>query len=494
MSSVRKSILAQLANSYVGLVLQIVSAAIIARLLTPAEIGIFSVAAVLMAMAGHFREFGLNEYVAQEKDLTDRKIRAAFAANIIVSWLMAAVLLGSSWSVADFYREPGVGQIMRLQAVNFLIVPFGAVTNAYFQREMVYRPVFIAGLCANLVSFAVAIGGVLAGLSYMSLAWSSLAGLAVTVGVMMWFRPAHMPRWPAWDGIGDVIAFSKHAMSIYFIGQLGKGAPEAVIGRVLDMASVAFFSRANGLMEVFNRTVLRATWPICVPYFAQSARAGQSTGPGFLKATTLLTGVGWPFFAVIGALSFSAIRLLYGPQWGAAVVLAQILCLAALAELPYWLTKEVMIAEGRIEQANRLQFVVQGLRVASLVLVVPYGLMGACWGLVAAAVAGGYIAQGHLHRTLGLSLADLARACMPSAIVTLAVAAPVWLAATLVAQDEHNYIRFLVVCGAASAVLWLLALRYSKHPFWTEIAHVAGSVSARWRARRAAAPDARDPP
>ncbi len=488
MSSVRKSLLAQLASSYVGLVLQIVSAAIIARVLTPAEIGVFSVAAVLMAMAGHFREFGLSEYMIQEKDLTDSKIRAALATNIIVSWSMAAALLGSSWSVADFYREPGVGQIMRLQAVNFLIVPFGAVTNAYFQRTLQYRPIFIAGLCANLTSFVVAIGGVLAGLSYMALAWSYLAGLAVTVGVMMWFRPPHLPRWPALDGIRDVIAFSKHAMGIYFIGQLGKSAPEAVIGRVLDMASVAFFSRASGLMEVFYRTVLRSALPICLPYFAQSARAGQSTGPGFLKATTLLTGVGWPFFAVIGALSFSAIRLLYGPQWGSAVVLAQILCLAALAELPYWLTKEVMIAEGRIEQANRLQFVVQGLRLISLALVIPYGLMGACWGLVAAAVAGGYIAQGHLHRTIGLSTLELARACLPSAIVTLAVAAPVWLAATLVEQNEHNYIRFLVLCGAASAALWLLALRTTKHPFWTEIAHVAGSVAARWRARRTARP------
>ena len=53
----------------------------------------------------------------------------------------------------------------------------------------------IAGLYANLTSFAVAVGSALAGLSYMSLAWASLAGLLVTVAVSLWFRPAHLPRW-----------------------------------------------------------------------------------------------------------------------------------------------------------------------------------------------------------------------------------------------------------------------------------------------------------
>ena len=62
-----------------------------------------------------------------------------------------------------------------------------------------------------------------------------------------------------------MVQFGKHAIGIYFFGQIGKSAPEAVIGRALDMASVAYFSRANGLMEIFNRSVLRAALPLCLP-------------------------------------------------------------------------------------------------------------------------------------------------------------------------------------------------------------------------------------
>lgn len=488
MTSVRKSLLVQLADSYLGLVLQIISAAVIARLLTPTEVGIFSVAAVLFSMAAQFRDFGLGEYLIQERELTDRKIRAAFATNLIISWCMAGVLLVSSWAVAEFYREPGVGTVMRVQVFNFLIVPFGAVTMAYFRREMAYKPIFVIGLSANLVSFSVAIGGALAGLSYMSLAFSSLAGLVVTVAVSMWYRPAHFPRWPALDGIKDVVAFSKHAMGIYFFGQIGKSAPEAVIGRVLDMASVAFFSRANGLMDIFNRTVLRAALPICLPYFAKSARAGQSTVPGYLKATQLLTGVGWPFFLVIGALAFSTIRLLYGAQWAQASTLAQILCLVAAIELPYWLAKEVMIAAGRIDRANRMQFILQMLRLLSLSLVIPYGLPGACWGLVAASLIGAFVSHHYLSRSIQLRFADVMKACVPSLVVAAITSAPAVIAGLLLPQTNDNYLGFLLLGGAASALLWLLSLRLAGHAFWAEITNIAASLRLRLRRRPACKP------
>lgn len=488
MGSVRKSLLAQLANSYLGLVLQVVSAAIIARLLTPTEIGIFSVAAVLMAMAGHFREFGLSEYIIQEKDLTDDKVRAAFAMNLIISWSTSAVLVASSWTVADFYRHAGVGEIMRLQALSFALVPFGAVTNAYFQRTLNYRPILISGICANLVSFAVAIACAFAGLSYMSLAWSSFANVVVSIAVTQWFRPASFPHLPSLRGIGQVASFSKHAMGIYFFGQLGKSAPEAVIGRVLDMASVAFFSRANGLSEIFNRTVLRAALPICLPYFAQAARMGQSTAQGFLKATALLTGVAWPFFAAIGIMAFSTIRLLYGSQWGEATSLAQILTLAALVELPYWLTKEVLIAEGRVELANRLQFITQALRLAGLALVFPFGLSGACWGLVGAALVNAAVAQRDLRQTTQMRFLDLVKVCKSSAWVTLGVALPLISIAWLFPQRESNFLPFLLTCGPLAAALWLAGLWLTRHPFWHELVQLAGSLIDQFKRKHDAEP------
>lgn len=469
MTTIRRSLAFSLADSYLGVLLQLGSTLIISRILTPTEIGIFAVAAVISALASTFRDFGVAEYLIQEKELTPQKIRSAFGANVIVSWLMAILLFASSGPVADFYRQPGVAAVMRIQAISFLLVPFGAVTMAYFRRELNYRPIFIANLFANIASFAVATGGALAGFGYLSLAWSSVVGIAVTVAASVLMRPKAFPALPSFSGLGEVARFGKHAMGIYFFNQAGQSAPEAVIGRALDMASVAFFSRAYGLIEIFNRTVLRAVEPVCLPYFAKSTRLGQETRVSYLKATALLTGIGWPFLVYIGLVAYSAIRLLYGPQWMESVQLAQILCLVAVLRLPYFLASEVMIAAGRIDKSNHLQFYLQIYRVLGVLLVLPFGLAGACWGLVAAAFVGAAISQRFLHRTINLHFQDLVRACVPSALVTLLTVLPALVVLSLYTQTEENYFVLLAGCSFATGIAWLGALKIFNHPFWIEI-------------------------
>ena len=473
MSSVRKSLAYSLVDNYLAVVLQLTSTLIISRLLTPDEIGIFAVAAVLAALASTFRDFGVAEYMIQEKALSTEKIRAAFAANLTISWLMAITIAGSSSWAADFYRQPGIAKVMLVQAVSFLMIPFGAVTIAYFRRELNYRPIFIANLLANICSFAVAVGLALNGVGYMSLAWSSLAGVFVTVMAAIVMRPQGFPRLPSFQGIAEVVAFGKHASAIYLFGQAGKGAPEAIIGRALDMASVAFFSRANSLLEIFNRTVLRAVLPVCLPYFSDAARSGAGVKTGYLKAGKLLTGIGWPFFAVMGLLAFSAIRLMYGPQWIPAVTLAQILCLAGILELPYYLATEVMIAAGHVARSNRLQFFVQGLKVLGLLMAFPYGLTGACWGFVAASAFGAIVSHQFLHKTIGLQFSEVLQAFAPSAAVAAVTAAVPALILIWTTQTESNYLLVLLCCSSVATVSWLAALRLLRHPLWQEIAAVA---------------------
>lgn len=477
MTTVRRSLAYSAAESYLAVVMQLAGTMIIARLLTPEEAGIFAVAAVFAAFASTFRDFGVAEYLIQEHELTRDKIRAALTANIAVSWAMGILLVLSSGAVAEFYRHPGIAEVMRVQAINFLLIPFGAVTMAYFRRQMDFRPMFIASMLANVTTFSVATLCALSGLGYMSLAWSSLAGVCVTVAASLWFRPADFPRLPGLAEIRSVVRFGKHASGIYIFGQAGKSAPEIIIGRALDMPSVAFFSRANGLIEIFHKTVLRAVMPVCLPYFAKSNREQGTVVTGYLRAVSYLTAVGWPFFAFLGIVAYGAVRIVYGTQWTASVPLAQILCAAALIEIVHYLAKEVIIAAGRVDRSNLLQMGVQGSRIIGLLAVIPFGLAGACWGLLGAALFGAVYAQWMLAKTIGLSIRDIAGACLPSVYVAFVATAPVAIWVALEGISEANYLYFVFGGGTLTAILWLLGVRFFLPELWSEIATIANRLS-----------------
>jgi O-antigen/teichoic acid export membrane protein len=478
-SKIRSSLAYSTLDSYVGLVLQIASTVVLSRLLTPQQAGTFAVAMVFASLASTFRDFGVAEYLIQEKELDDDKLRAALSVNLGVSWFMAACMFGFAPAIAAFYRTPEITDVMRVQALNFVLIPFGAVTMAWFRREMDFRPIFIANAVASVVQFGVAIVLALRGHGVMALAFSSLAGVATTVGCSVLLRPRGFPRWPGRRGIAAVLHFGKFASGIYIFGQLGKGAPEMIIGRAQDMAAVGMFSRGGGLVEIFHRLVLRAVMPVCLPYYARSVREGGTPVPALLRTMAFLTAVGWPFLLFMAIGAYAVIRLMYGAQWLAAVPLAQVLCAAAAIELVYYPAKEALLSVGKVRESNQLQIGVQLLRVLGLLACVPFGLPGAAWGLLVAAALGGALSHHFLARHVGLRLGAVLGALRASVPVTLLSIVPFAAWAVLAPIGESNFVLLGIGGGLLCAACWLPALRLAAHPLWPEVARMLSALRAR---------------
>ena len=487
MASIRRSLAFSMANTYVGLPLQIIGTMIISRLLTPAEAGVFAVAAVFAAFASMFRDFSVAEYLIQEPELDDVKLRAALTVNIAMSWAMGLLLFAAAPFAADFYRHPGVAKVMQVQCLNFLLIPFGAVTMAYFRRELNFRPIFIASLLGNVVTFAVSVLCALNQLAYMSLAWSSLAGVVVSVVVAMWFRPHDFPRWPGLKGIGPVLHFGKFASGIYIFGQFGRGAPEMVIGRAQGMAEVALFSRGGGLVELFNRMVLGGIVPVCQPYLAKGRREQGTVVHDYMRIIALLTAVGWPALLFLALASFAAVRILYGEQWVHAADLAKVLCAAAAIDLVHYLSKEALLAAGEPKRASTLQMSTQAVRVLGLLAVIPWGLQGACWGLFSASLLSLVISQRAMAQAVGLDWPRLLGSCRLSALVTLMTGVPMVLFYWFIPPGEHNYLWWITAFGGMTVAVWLAALGAVAHPAWAELTGLARGLLLRLRGRQGTA-------
>lgn len=481
MSRVGRSLLLSAADSYIGTALQLVSTAVIARLLTPAQIGVFAVAAVFAALATMFRDFGVAEYMIQERELTREKIAAATTLQIGASWLMFLAMYFGAPAVAVFYRNAEIEQAMRVIAFNFALIPFGAVSMAYYRRELNFAPNLISNLAGSVVGFAVSITLALTGAGTMSLAWASLASTAAVVGAALGFRPAGLPLLPGWRGVGEVFHFSKFASGIYIFSQVGRGAPEMIIGRTHGVVEVALFSRASGLVELFHRVAMRPVTRVCMPYFAQSERSGGSRVAAYTISVTYLTAVGWPALFALVLAAEVAIRVIYGPQWGASVPLARILCIACAVELVHILAREALLATGQASTANRLQIGLLALQASGLLLVVPYGLEGAAWGLLAAATAGLLLSQRALRRGIGLTWRDTVGACLPNLPLALMSIVPLAIVLRMNVGGAAGHV-WIGVAGAASTLLaWLISLRLVRHPLY---AH-ARNYFCLWRTRGA---------
>lgn len=488
MSDVRRSIAWSSAQSYLGVALQLASTMVLSRVLTPAEVGTYAVAMVFMALAVNFRDFGIAEYLIQLKQPTESQIRSAFTVNIGLSWLMGLVIFATAQPVARFYGQDEIASVMRIQSLSFVLIPFGAINMAWLRRSLQFKPIFVASVLADICSLAVSVSLALRGHGAISMAWASLAGVVVTVAVSTWYRPAELPRWPGRDRLGEVLRFGGWASGIYVLGQLGRSAPEAVIGKFQGVAGLGMYSRGAGLVQIFRQLVLRAVTPVCLPYFSKSVREEKSVVRAYSHGIAVVTCVAWPFLGLLTIEAFSAIRFVYGQQWMDAVPLAKILCVAAAVEVVHYLAKEALLANGLVKPASQLQFWLQGIQVLGLMAVIPFGLIGACWGLFAAAVAGALLSQRQLGQLVGLRWSDVLKPCRSSLLITALALAPVGVFALAYPADQSNFLIHLLIAGALCALVWVLAVRALGHPLWAEMAQVGATLARRIKPAAPATP------
>ena len=174
MSNVRRALALSLIERYLTLTVALGSNMVLARLLTPDQIGVYSVSLAVIGVAQALRDFGVGNYLIQERLLDDRQIGTAFGISILIgAALFAAALLMAPWA-SRYYHEPRMQVTLMLGACNFLLMPFCTVSLSLLRREMRFKRLLYVTLTAAALGSGAAIGLAALGFGENSLAIGSL--------------------------------------------------------------------------------------------------------------------------------------------------------------------------------------------------------------------------------------------------------------------------------------------------------------------------------
>lgn len=382
--STRRALAFSFLDRYAALAIAIGSSMAIARLLTPTEIGVYSVTMVLVSFTMSLRDFGAGQYLVQEKELTPDRIRATWTVQLLVGLAFSLVTLCAAWPVSWFYGDPRMMSIMLVVALNFAVNPFGSMTYAWLMREMRFEALALMRVSAMAAGAAVSIGLAWSGHGPISLAFGNLASTCVNAGIAVLLRPAHFPWMPGRRELRRVLDFGGKLSGASMVRTLGDGAPELLLGKLQGLTAAGLFSRASGLTQMFNRLLLDAVVVVAQPLFARTHRETGHIGPVFLQTTSYVTALGWSFFIGMALLAHPVMRLLYGAQWDAAVPVARVLCMSAAVALPAALCPVTLVATGAVNRSLRLTLISSIVTVAALALGALHSLLGAACALLAA--------------------------------------------------------------------------------------------------------------
>lgn len=478
----RRALVLSFARQYTSLAFNVLTVVIVSRLLTPQEIGVFSVAVGLTALAQMLRTFGVSEYLVQEKSLSEAAIRTSFTVNLILAWILAIGLFASSWLIGRFYGDPGVGEVMRVQSATFALAPFGTTAIALLQRDLAFGTLYKINFGEVVVRSGMTIGLAFAGFSYMSMAWASLAAMGAWVlGCTVWAhnyraRGLSLSQWRV------MIPFGINRTVADIFNQIGAQSANIVVGKMLGLAPAGLYSRGYSVVNIYREKVMGAIGSVSFPAYAREHRERDAAPDLYLRSQAYLTGINWPFFAFSALMAFPIIRILFGAQWDASVPLMRWLCVAAIFGTLIYQCNQFFTAVGRVGLVTSIEIQYQLARLGIAIGAAFYSLEAVAASQVLVYLIAIVLYYRKLSDYPALSAARIVAALLPSAAVTVTTCVvPVAVLFLWPGPMTAHMLAVFVVAVVGGGAGWLLGVTVTKHPLSFEVKQIMYSFNNRLR-------------
>lgn len=366
MTTVRRAMLFSFIESYLGVALNLVSFMLLARLLTPKQVGLFSVAMAIISITQVIRDFGLVNFLIQKKELTDEYISTAWALALMFgATLFLLVQLGAPL-IGAFYEDESLTTIARLVALNFLVLPFNSVCLALLRRAMNFPTVMRINLT----------GAVLSTVATLIMAWLGAGAYALALGAVMnntivaigifYVGAAKRLLAPKLTHWREILGFGGPLTVANVITSIAMDINDLAVGKILGFQSVAIVSRAQGLMNLFHRDFMVAVRNVAYPAFSQAYRAGEAMDAKFIASVTNVTAIAWTFYGFASLCSLEVLRLMFGPQWDQSAPLVPFFCLAGAASALINLVPTIMLAAGHSKLVATAELIMQPCRALAM--------------------------------------------------------------------------------------------------------------------------------
>lgn len=428
---------------------------VLARLLAPADFGLYAIALAATGFVMHVNDVGLIAATVQWRGrLSEVAPTAATLAAVFSAVVYAIFWLGAP-GFAALAGNPDAAPVVRLLTAVILIDGITAIRVAALQRRFQQEKLAVANMFGFTVQAPVTIVLAVNGAGAYSFAGGQVAQSVVTgVLVFIWARV------PVKIGVDREVAGKLMRYGIPLAASLGveallMNADFVIVGRIMGAAELGFYLLAFNVSSWVANTLGTAIRYVSVPGFSRLSEEDGALSDGVQRAVPLLLIGVLPIATMMGVLSAPLVTFLYGERWAHAAAALTFLMVMAVVRLVAGLALDVLMGSG----ATRASLWVNvgwaiGLVPALIVGTLLDGIRGAALGHVAAGLLVAIPLSGMALHRAGVHLAPIG-----PAVARPLIAAALAGGAALVAARAVGDSAFLQLAagGTTGLVVYLLA-------------------------------------
>ncbi|WP_284124447.1 lipopolysaccharide biosynthesis protein [Parerythrobacter aestuarii] len=454
---VRSAVAWRWGSQIVAQVIAWTSTIMVVRLLDPSDYGLFAMTQVVLTALAFLNGQSFATSLVQTDHLDRRRIGQVFGLLLLFNGTLATIQFLGAPLMAAYYREPLVADMLRIQAIIFLTVPFTALPTELLARRLEFRIQGKISMAAAILSAVVALALAWLGFGVWALVYAPIAGFtARAIGLTIAARSLVPPVFD-FRGAGDLVRFGGALTLCQLFWIFQSQSDIFIAGRSFDTHDLGLYAEALFLTLIVTGRFLPPINDVAYPAYAELHKAGKSIGPYFLRTQRTVLLVTAPIYFGLALTAEPAVLTLFGEKWAEMAPIVAGLALAMPAMALQIVCSPATNAMGRPGIYLRNNAFGAVLFPASFLFAIAYGPQGlvhAWW--FAAPLLLGFTLFNTLPR-VGLAWGELLRELAP---VLLANGLMVLMVlAVRAALPPLPHIAMLAIEGATGAATYVLTIR-----------------------------------
>ena len=357
---------------------------IVIRLLTPEDYGLMALASAFVSFLILFNELGLGAALIQRQDLDETTLRKAFGLLFLFNLFLLCITFAAAPLVGWFFDEPRLIPLIRVLALQFLVMGFSIIPKSILTRSMDFRKLWIVDVISVVFGSFSTLLLAWKGWGVWSLVWGSLVTISCkTLGFNI---VAPFLRFPIFSirGMRDILSFSGYVAGERFFWFFYMRADSLIIGKLLGNEILGLYSVAKGLAALPMNHFIGLINSVAFPAFSSIQTDPPKAGMHFLKAVRLMGLIAFPALWGLSCIAPELFAVLLGAKWILGAEPFRFLCLA----VPFLMISSMMsyavLGMGRPKIHFAITFVAALVMPAAILISVRWGLIGVslAWAVI----------------------------------------------------------------------------------------------------------------
>lgn len=448
-----------------GRAITLVTYIVLARLVTPEELGQYTSGSILVGFGLLLAGSGMLAAIIHREDRLDEAASTATVATVGAGVILALVGLAIAPLLGVFFDSDTVAAVAAASAGILFLQSARTVPKAILQRRfsflrrLVVEPVgMLAFGVASIVATSQGLG--VWGLVIGQYAYA-VVDLVLSWGLVRWRPRMGQVSFGMWR---ELVGYGRHVLAGSVIRRVGDQVPILVSGGMLSTSAVGQLQYANRIVTTPYALLVTGVSYVIFPAFARIASDRSRFKPAFLRSLRWAAMVAMPIGLILAPLGEPLAIIAFGERWRLAGEVTAAICLFIPAQTIASVIGEGFKGTGVPAKRTRVNAiaVVTGT-ITMIALAPPLGLFGVGIGISVDALAGASVAIALASGAMEIPVRKILAAIAPSAVAALLMVAVLFPVENLVvhAADHGIALGLLLVSaeGLLGVAIYLLALR-----------------------------------